>query len=237
MTDAKSVYFSALLNGLKKNEKLVYFSGLFILFITIGIEQLLGFCWTDNFLQHIPHSFWKNVFLINYTFMGDSVFVLSIIALMLYHWKKKELAKQLFLSFLTTAIVTQLLKNYFLSENFTVYVEPGSVSFSDSEETYLPFFNPSMHTAMAFMMATCLIMKFRLSAISQLSILFTAVGIACSRVYLAQHSVLELWVGALTGTLSAWLAYWVGFSFSDKSFLNLLQRNSKKENAAQVLPA
>jgi membrane-associated phospholipid phosphatase len=235
--NVKSHYNSNFLDLFKINEKSVYFTGVLAILFFIGIEQLLGLRYSDQFLQHIPHHFWRDVFLINYTFMGDGVFVLGLFILLRFQWKKKEVSNLLLFSFLTTGIMIQLLKNYFLSDDFIIFFEPGKINFTDSEQSYSHFFNPSMHAALAFMAASCIALRFRLSVISQLSFLFTSVGIACSRVYLAQHSVMELWTGALTGTLSAVLVYWVGYNVSVKSCLNSFQRNSKKENAEQVLPA
>lgn len=234
--NVKFVYATNPLNHFKINETPVYFTGVFVILIFIGIEQLLGFRYSDQFLQHIPRHFWKDVFLINYTFMGDGLFVLGLITLLRFQWKKTEASKQLLFSFLTTGIIIQLLKNHFISGVFTIFIEPGRINFTDGEVTFSTFFNPSMHTAMAFMISSFLILKIRLSSFGQLSILFTAVGIASSRVYLAQHSVFELWVGALTGTLSALFIYWAGDNFTVKSYLKYLQKNLKKENVGQILP-
>ena len=117
-------------------------------------------------------------------------------------------------------LVIQILKNYFSLNDYQLYIEPGSNYFiTEANSTQGLFFSPSMHTAIAFMISSCLILKYRLSSFTQIALFFTSFGVACSRVYLANNVVLELWVGFCIGCSSSLVVYFLE-TFSSKKYLH-----------------
>ncbi len=214
-----------------------YFFSLITLLLIITIDQILGSNISDHILSNVPHSFLRDVFLINFTFMGDAIFAIGVIALLYFHWNKKDFAINLFVSFIITTIFIQLLKNLFNVGTFTIFMEPGTTLINDQANANTSvYFSPSMHAAIAFLMATSLVMQFKLSDFLQLSILFSAIGIACSRVYLAHQHVSELLVGAFIGSFSAVLVYSIRAGLINK-LTHVLHKKSQKTNTGQMMPA
>lgn len=158
------------------------------------------------------HPFFLNVFFINYTFMGDGIFALCLVAIMLFYFKRKKMAVALFSSFLISGIAAQFLKNMVNSPRPKLYFEAG---------TYLNFIDgvtltgnsgfPSGHTATAFAIATVLALMIK-NKKWQLLILPATALVGYSRIYLAQHFLLDVIAGALLGSVSGVLAFYLATS-------------------------
>ena len=158
------------------------------------------------------HPFFLNVFFINYTFMGDGIFAICLIAAMFFYFKRKKMAVALLSSFLISGIASQLLKNMVSSPRPKLYFEAG---------TYLNFIDgvtltgnsgfPSGHTATAFAIATVLALMIK-NKKWQLLILPAAALVGYSRIYLAQHFLLDVIAGALLGSFSGVLAFYLASS-------------------------
>jgi len=158
------------------------------------------------------HPFFLNVFFINYTFMGDGIFAICLIAAMFFYFKRKKMAVALLSSFLISGIASQLLKNMVSSPRPKLYFEAG---------TYLNFIDgvtltgnsgfPSGHTATAFAIATVLALMIK-NKKWQLLILPAAALVGYSRIYLAQHFLLDVIAGALLGSFSGGLAFYLASS-------------------------
>ena len=136
----------------------IYFAGLSVILLS-GILFLLFTGKEAAFISlNSYHPFWLNVFFINYTFMGDGIFAICLIAAMFFYFKRKQCALALLSSFLISGIAAQIIKNLVNSPRPKLYFEAG---------TYLNFINgvtltgnsgfPSGHTATAFAIATVLI--------------------------------------------------------------------------------
>ena len=155
------------------------------------------------------HPFFLNVFFINYTFMGDGIFAICLIAAMFFYFKRKKMAVALLSSFLISGIASQLLKNMVSSPRPKLYFEAG---------TYLNFIDgvtltgnsgfPSGHTATAFAIATVLALMIK-NKKWQLLILPAAALVGYSRIYLAQHFLLDVLIGAAIGSSSGILAVYL----------------------------
>ena len=158
------------------------------------------------------HPFLLNVFFINYTFIGDGIFALGLVAAMLFYFKRKKMTAALFSSFLISGIASQFLKNMVNSPRPKLYFEAG---------TYLNFIDgvtltgnsgfPSGHTATAFAIATVLALMIKNKS-WQLVILPAAALVGYSRIYLAQHFLLDVIAGALLGSVSGVLAFYLATS-------------------------
>jgi membrane-associated phospholipid phosphatase len=155
------------------------------------------------------HPFLLNVFFINYTFMGDGIFALCLIAVMFFYFKRKKMAIALLSSFLISGIAVQLIKNLVSSPRPKLYFESGTyLNFIDGVTLtgYAGF--PSGHTATAFAIAIVLACMLK-NKKWQLLILMATALIGYSRIYLAQHFLLDVIAGALLGTISGVLALYL----------------------------
>jgi membrane-associated phospholipid phosphatase len=209
-------------------------------FIVLTITLLGGFLFllyngkTGAFISlNDYHPFLWNVFFINYTFMGDGIFALSLIAFLFFYLKKKQEGIALFYSFLISGIAVQIIKNLVHSTRPTLFFEDGQyLHFIDhvSLAGYESF--PSGHTATAFAIATvfALLMK---NKKGQLPILMGAVLLGYSRIYLAQHFLLDVLVGALIGTAAGiWAVYLAKNIQRMKGFFKKISFSSVAQNSS-----
>ncbi len=192
-----------------------YFRVLFFIIITgiiisgLADEQMLNIP-----ISH-PHPFWLNVFFINYTFTGDSLFIISLSAFLLIYLKKIQLGTQLFVAFVICTFLVQLIKNWISPGGFELFIEQGQYLFStDTAPTADQFSFPSGHTAISFSMTTIFALNSK-KTISQIFLLLAAFLLAFSRIYLAQHQLFEVISGMIIGSISGVFALvitWFAFS-------------------------
>lgn len=204
---AKKMLMQNIADSLKQNR--IYFGGfLFILFIATLFLLFNGdeaaFISLNSY-----HPFYLNVFFINYTFMGDGIFALCLVAVMLFYFKRKKMGFALLYSFLISGVAVQIIKNLVNAPRPKLYFEAG---------TYLNFIDgvtlsgnggfPSGHTATAFAIATVLVLLMK-NRKFQLLILLASALVGYSRIYLAQHFLLDVIAGALLGTVSGVLSFYL----------------------------
>jgi membrane-associated phospholipid phosphatase len=153
------------------------------------------------------HSFTLNVFFVNYTFFGDGIFALGLCAFLFYR-KQKKLALLILVSYISSGIFTQILKNLVYAPRPRIYFEASQYlfrldNFGNSGGGSSSF--PSGHTTSAFALATVLAVYFRKKHISMLLLLAAAL-VGYSRIYLAMHFPLDVVVGASVGITFATLS-------------------------------
>jgi len=183
-----------------------YISSLLILLISVllllNVSKAESFISLNNF-----HSFGLNVFFVNYTFFGDGIFALGLCAFLVYR-KQKKLALLILVAYLSSGLVTQVLKNLIYAPRPRIYFEASQYlfhldNFGNSGGGSSSF--PSGHTTSAFALATVLAVHFRKKYLS--IILFIAAAlVGYSRIYLAQHFPLDVVVGAAIGITFATLS-------------------------------
>lgn len=155
------------------------------------------------------HPFLLNVFFVNYTFVGDGIFALGLIAVLLFYFKQKQQAYTLLISFLISGIAVQIIKNLVDSPRPHLFFEPGQyLYFIDGVTLANHHSFPSGHTTTAFAIATVLVMFFE-NKNRQWLILLGAALVGYSRIYLAQHFLLDVIIGAAIGTGSGVLAVFI----------------------------
>lgn len=187
----------------------IYFGGL-LLAILLGAVFLISNGKAAAFISlNSYHPFFLNVFFINYTFMGDGIFAICLIAAMFFYFKRKQCGFALLYSFLISGAIAQILKNLVNSPRPKLYFEAG---------TYLNFIDgitlggsssfPSGHTATAFAIATVLALMTK-NKNWQLLLLAAAFLVGYSRIYLAQHFLLDVIAGAMVGSISGILAFYL----------------------------
>jgi membrane-associated phospholipid phosphatase len=185
----------------------IYF-GAFILLVIAGSLLLLIQGKTTAFITlNTYHPFWLNVFFINYTFMGDGIFALCLAGLYLFYFKKRRTGLALLYTFLLSGAIVQLIKNLINSPRPKLFFEPGRYAnfINDISLTNNSSF-PSGHTAMAFALATVFVLMMR-NKNWQLPVLVAAAMAGYSRIYLAQHFLGDVLMGACIGTCSGLVAY------------------------------
>ena len=172
------------------------------------------------------HPFWANVFFINYTFMGNGLFVICLASLFIFRFKRKQQGLAILYGFLLSGFVVQLLKNINSLSHPTVFFEQGQNFFLPNNILLTDHGSfISGHTATAFALATVLMMVVK-DPKWQLPILIAALLLGYSRMYLAQHYLLEIMTGAVLGTVSGIAAvyivyYFKGYGFYFKKFFNM----------------
>lgn len=158
---------------------------------------------------NIYHPFYLNVFFINYTFIGDGIFACCLVAAMFFYFKKKETGLALLCSFLISGLAVQLIKNFVSAARPRLYFEAGTyLHFIDgvSLGNYSGF--PSGHTATAFAIATVLVLMISNKKL-QWPVFLAALLAGYSRIYLAQHFLLDVIVGMLLGTVSGIISFYL----------------------------
>lgn len=179
-----------------------YFIGL-LLFFSAGILLLLLYGKGASFKAlNSFHPGILNEFFINFTFMGDGIFALCLTALFLFYYKRKAQGLSLLYAFLVSGLIVQIIKNLTNSPRPKLFFEAGQyLHFIDgvSLANYSSF--PSGHTTTAFAIATVMLLFTKTKA-WQWFYLFSAVLIGYSRIYLAQHFLIDVMLGAAIGTVS-----------------------------------
>ena len=178
-----------------------YFWALALLFLTGSLLLAIDGKGGSFILLNSYHTDWLNTFFINYTNVGDGLFALFI-SVILFFYKRKKQALALLLSFLISGLLVQIIKNlvtsprprlFFTSGQYTQFIDGVTLSNNSSF--------PSGHTASAFAVATVLVLTMQ-NKNWQLPILFAATLAGYSRMYLAQHFLTDVMMGAFLGLIA-----------------------------------
>lgn len=168
------------------------------------------------------HPFLLNVFFINYTFIGDGIFALCLIAAIFFYYKRKQQGLALLYSFLISGLIVQVIKNLVDSPRPRLFFEAGQyLHFIDGVSLANNSSFPSGHTATAFAIATVMALMMKDKS-WQLLILIAAILVGYSRIYLAQHFLLDVVIGALLGSCSGLLAVYLAMN------VKLIKKSIKK---------
>ncbi|KRT14875.1 hypothetical protein ASU31_16255 [Pedobacter ginsenosidimutans] len=194
---------------IKRLTKLNYY-----FFTTISVLLLLllfnfSFSKTDGFLIFNRfHPTWLDIFFKYITNFGDGL-ISILAAVILLALRKKKKAMTVALAYIYSGLLIQIAKRifhmprpkYFFEQtlfHYTHFVE--GVNMHDQNSF------PSGHTASAFALATVLVLVFKKNKIS-FYCLFFAFLVGYSRIYLAQHFLIDVIFGAITGIICALVSY------------------------------
>ena len=205
------------LSSLYKENRL-FFIG-FFLFVIASLFILITYSKADGFYLLNPyHSSFFDIVFIFFTTLGDGFFCVAI-SMLLFFLKKRYLALMMFSSYAISGIIAQVLKTYILEARPAILLKDSTYKyFIDNVTLHNMHAFPSGHTTSAFALAA--VCSFYLSD-KKYSILFLAVAVLVgySRIYLAQHFLDDVFVGALIGLFCA-VFCWLVFQ---KPFNKLLQ--------------
>jgi membrane-associated phospholipid phosphatase len=185
-----------------------YFFLGFLFFFLIGIFILVKEGKTATFFYlNTYHSPALNRFFIAYTFLGDGLFSVVVIV-MLLALRRYSKALQVLTAFLGSALCTQILKNVFSMPRPKQFFSPGQyTNFIDgiTQVGYSSF--PSGHTTSIFALVTMLALFEKNKKFNALYLL-PAVAVGYSRIYLGQHFLGDVLVGSWVGIVLAVLVHW-----------------------------
>ena len=159
------------------------------------------------------------------TYLGDGISFIVIIVLLVFYSYSNALNGLII--FLASSLVAQLLKNLFFSDHFRPFKVLSGDNIIHIPDGVTPLLNnsfPSGHTVTAFSIATFLVLISSNSKV-WLPLLMSAWLIGFSRIYLTHHFPVDVWAGALLGTTSTLIVFWlIGSKFDNrfgtKSLLN-----------------
>lgn len=150
------------------------------------------------------HSFSLNVFFVNYTFLGDGIFAVCLCAF-LFCRKQQKLALLILAAYLSSGLVTQILKNCIYAPRPRIFFEASQYlyhldNFGNSGGGSSSF--PSGHTTSAFALATVLAVHFK-NKFTGILLFIAAALVGYSRIYLAAHFPADVLAGAGIGIVFA----------------------------------
>jgi membrane-associated phospholipid phosphatase len=218
----------------------MYFTGLLLVLFTAALMLVIDGKAASFVALNAYHPFLLNVFFINYTFMGDGIFALCLIAL-LFYFKKKKQGFAILYSFLISGIAVQVIKNLVNAPRPKLFFEAGQyLHFIDGVSLANNSSFPSGHTATAFGIATVLVLMLK-NKTWQPHILIATVMVGYSRIYLAQHFLLDVMIGAVIGSASGIAAFYLatnskGIKISIKKMHRLPSAAPKQPSPATIQP-
>jgi len=171
--------------------------GAFLLFFVIFFSKAVSFVWFNFY-----HNNWLDIFFTWFTYLGDGLVAVLVVVLLLVLGNKK-LAGKLFVAFLVSGLMAQVLKNLFHAPRPQSYFLHQTYHHFIAGITHSGFASfPSGHTTTAFAVATLLACHIRRS-ITCVVFFILACGVGYSRIYLGQHFVPDVLAGMVIGISTA----------------------------------
>jgi membrane-associated phospholipid phosphatase len=182
---------------------LFYFQGLLsVLFIATVFLAVEGHANSFLLLNTYHNPFADFVFYYT-TYIGDGWFAVIVAAALMMFSKTRKLGILVFASYAASGILAQLVKHiaetprpsaYFTFQQYHKFVEGVHLAGSNSF--------PSGHTTTAFSLAT-LLACYTQNKKTQFIYLLLAIGTGYSRIYLGQHFLTDVLMGAFLGALTS----------------------------------
>ncbi|MBC8110101.1 MAG: phosphatase PAP2 family protein [Verrucomicrobia bacterium] len=182
-------------------------------FILIGGILQLFFSQTELFLFFNSHYSQPADFFFKYwTNLGDGLFAVAVaIALLLFRNYKEALLMGVV--YVVSSLLAQALKRFVFAEiarpSEFFKGKPIELHFTDGVEILCCNSFPSGHTATAFGIF-CLLFFMDANKLRGILCLSAAFLVAYSRIYLAEHFFVDVYVGSLIGVLTA-IFFWLWF--------------------------
>jgi membrane-associated phospholipid phosphatase len=180
-----------------------------ILFLLLGIAALMF--WNKErvflWLNH-QHTYTADVILKYFTYIGDGIFMIGLAVLMLL-FRMKKMAALLALSFLLSGLLAQTIKRTTERPRPGLHFQQPDM-IHKVDDVLLKGRNsfPSGHTTTAFATFSLLAFASR-NKVIQFLYFAIAVTIGYSRIYLGQHFLEDVLMGAAIGFLSSFFLSWL----------------------------
>lgn len=179
-----------------------------LLLFGLGVSQILyrqGLILLEINRYYSPQA---DVFFKYFTYLGDGIFCVAVGVLFLFWSRAKGIL--ILISYVISGILAQLIKNFGFPE------EPRPVEYFakmlNSLHTVagveLSHWNsfPSGHTTSAFALFALVAIWVKPPILKFLCLLIAAM-VAFSRMYLLQHFLVDVYVGSILGTATAWVLF------------------------------
>lgn len=170
---------------------LVFFAGLLLLVIK---GKAGSFLWLNSY--HSPAADRLFIYL---TFLGDGLFAVALSVCCFALLRKRLLGVQLLLSYLISGAIAQVFKHLVVAPRPSGFFAPGEYRFFIQDITHTASNSfPSGHATTALALATTLAL-FSRQRLRQSGFLLLGWLAAYSRVFLAQHFLIDILIGGLIG--------------------------------------
>ena len=190
-------------------ENQTFFIGYFFLLLIAAIILLVN-SKTGGFILLNPyHSAFLNFVFQGVTLLGDGIFSV-VFCLVLLFFKKRHLSFIVFISFATSGIFTQVLKDFISEARPALFLENSNYPYFIDHVTLHNFHSfPSGHatSAFAFVSIIAFVVKDKKEALPLLAL---GALVGYSRIYLGQHFLLDVTVGSFIGVFFSVLC-WIYF--------------------------
>jgi membrane-associated phospholipid phosphatase len=153
----------------------------------------------ENILLNGLHNPFLDTFFYSATFIGDGLFCVFMVILFLFFSYKKAI--WLGLSFLSSAIITQILKSVFNAPRPKLFLPDFNLLHQVADVTiHTSRSFPSGHATSAFTLGFCLAYFAKKNSAG---FFFCLIGViaAASRIYLLQHFLIDVVVGSIIGVI------------------------------------
>jgi membrane-associated phospholipid phosphatase len=190
--------------------KNAWFFAPFLLWIVAGaILQIFFFSHEELFLAiNSFHAPWADVFMTGLTYVGDGI-TFGIMLAVFLAMRKYRMFLHAGCVLLLVTILVQTAKHFFNAPRPIKYFEnPGIIHTVKWVTVHGGCSFPSGHTTTAFAMFCFLALITRNKVIGLVYVMLAFVA-AWSRIYLAQHFFIDVYVGSIIGTSSSLLLYMV----------------------------
>lgn len=223
---------------IKRLTKLHYYFLTAISILLVAIIFNFSFSKTDGFLIfNLFHPIWLDIFLKYITNLGDGL-ICILAATILLALRKKKKAMTVALAYIYSGLLIQTAKRIFHMPRPKYFFEQTLFQYSHFVEGVNMHDQnsfPSGHTASAFALATVLVLVFKKKKISSYC-LFFAFLIGYSRIYLAQHFLIDVIFGAITGIICAIVSYHQVYDLKLFRSAKLNRRYKQLKIASQANP-
>lgn len=184
-----------------KHSSLFFYGASLLIFLGFAFLCIFGKS-TSFFLLNSLHNPKLDYFFILFTNLGDGIIALVFCVLAAVFYRKKIYALSLLYAFLISGIIAQFLKRLVDTPRPKLFFANGEYTqFIDGIKIATQHSFPSGHTATAFAI-TAVIIIFIKNRKWQIPLLTIASLVGYSRIYLGQHFLLDVLVGAIIGCLS-----------------------------------
>ncbi len=167
--------------------------------------------------HHLPllDLFFKTI-----TNLGDGLVVVFLILVLIL--QRYGYGILLAAGFIIHGVLIHLGKQVFFNGSLRPVAYFEGIELHRVEGVKTALFNtfPSGHTASIFLFVMVLLLTQSYKQIGQVGLLFLAVVVAFSRVYLLQHSIWDVYAGSLVGVFSAFAALYLYRMFPNRSWMD-----------------
>lgn len=205
----KSVY--------KENES--FFLGYFFLLLIAGIILIVDTKEAGFIILNPYHTRFLDFVFEGVTLLGDGLFAVAFCVVLLFV-KKRYLSFMVFLSFATSGILTQVIKDFVSEARPALFLQKTQYPYFIDHVTLHNFHSfPSGHATSAFALVSIIAFAVKDKEYA-IPLLGLGALVGYSRVYLGQHFLLDVTVGSFIGILFS-IICWISF----QSFYEDLKKN------------